>query len=624
MADNYDNLSRAELIGLLRKRDLSRRLGLVWERDEIEHERLLESELPLVELDEGLSRGEGPWANFLIEGDNFPALRLLRAAFKGGVKCIYIDPPYNTGNRDFVYNDRYLDPDNAFRHSTWLEFLYRRLSLARDLLREDGVLLVSINDENRAYIELLLAQVWPGGRRGSLAWRSRQGSNADQDCFLSLDHEHVLVWSGPEFRFKGFGKSYEMYSNPDNDPRGEWRSDNLTLGFSYLERPNLYYPLLDPATGVWYPANPDGVWRYASEARLKPGQSVQTKTMDEFVRIGQILFPSDQRIVEWKSMAELRRAIESGDVPKSGKTALLRGDLPDLGFWVGKKIGFGRPQFKRYKADLRNDNQPLSSWIAPKSEEGEGDEASIVSGTNQEGARELQNILGEKLFSYPKPPSLIRGLVDQCTGPGDIVLDFFAGSATTAQAVAELNARDEEAARKAGQAIPEGRRWIMVSSTEATTEEPEKNIARDVAARRLSALGLGFAYLRVRTRSEDALEQALGRGLESGLLEASLELILGGRIGAEASSGDSDAPPSAKIRWSEGVDFSLCVLADLDAAILDRLEAYSPPPGKTALVASFRPGPLRQRLGHRQDMRILALPDFLVSAITGRAPGRAT
>jgi len=153
MPDTYDHLTRDQLIGLLRKRDLSRRLGLVWERDEIEHERLLESELPLVELDAGLSRGAGPWKNLMIEGDNFPALRFLRAAYKGAVKCIYIDPPYNTGNRDFVYNDRYLDADNAYRHSTWLEFLYCRLVLARDLLRDDGVLLVSINDDNRAYLE---------------------------------------------------------------------------------------------------------------------------------------------------------------------------------------------------------------------------------------------------------------------------------------------------------------------------------------------------------------------------------------------------------------------------------------------------------------------------------------
>ena len=118
MSDNYENLARNELIGLLRSRDRARRLGLVWERDEIEHERALTDDLPLVELDAELSRGEGPWRNLLIEGDNFHALRFLRAAFKGSIKCIYIDPPYNTGNKDFIYNDHYMDPEDGFRHST--------------------------------------------------------------------------------------------------------------------------------------------------------------------------------------------------------------------------------------------------------------------------------------------------------------------------------------------------------------------------------------------------------------------------------------------------------------------------------------------------------------------------
>ena len=133
MSERYADLTRDQLIATPRRRDLSRRLGLVWERDEIEHERILTDDLPLLALDAGLSNGVGPWANLLIEGDNFHALRSLRAAFKGRFKCIYIDPPYNTGNKDFVYNDAYLDKDDAFRHSTWLEFLCRRLALVRDL-----------------------------------------------------------------------------------------------------------------------------------------------------------------------------------------------------------------------------------------------------------------------------------------------------------------------------------------------------------------------------------------------------------------------------------------------------------------------------------------------------------
>ncbi len=259
---------------------------------------------------------------------------------------------------------------------------------ASDLLTPDGMILVSINDENRARLELLLDEVFPGWRLGTMTWRTQQGSNADQQCFLSVDHEHVLVYGNAGFSFNGFSKSYEMYGNPDNDPRGDWRTSDLTLGFSYKERPNLYYPLLDQKTGITYPPNPDRVWVYASEARLKEGQTLQAKTMEAFIELGQIIFPAEQRVETWPTLDALLAAIDAGDVPKSGKTPLLRRDLPNLEFWVGKPVGFGRPKFKRYKADLRNQTQPLSSWITPSFEEGSYEaETSFVSSTNQEGAR---------------------------------------------------------------------------------------------------------------------------------------------------------------------------------------------------------------------------------------------
>lgn len=222
----------------------------------------------------------------------------------------------------------------------------------------------------------------------------------------------------------------------------------------------------------------------------------------------------------------------------------------------------------------------------------------------------MQELLKEKVFNYPKPPSLLRGLVDQSTGPGDIVLDFFAGSATTAQAVAELNERDAQVAREAGESVPERRRWIMVSSTEATEDEPDKNICRDVAARRLAALNLEYAYLRM--RSAPALFD--GRGLEESWLEPSLQLLLAALVGKPAKGG--------KLAWLEGEDSVVVYVRELSKALLDELEAYEPSAGKTAIIASFQPGPLKQRLGQKPDMRVLALPDFLVKnlASTGHKP----
>ena len=485
LLQQLDTLSAPELRRLLAEHLTRQKLGLYWERDAIAHDQALNADvvLPRVVPQYGHApEGCTAHRNLIIEGDNFDSLRLLRSTHAGKVRVIYIDPPYNTGNKDWVYNDKFVGANDRWRHSQWLEFLYQRLLLARDLLTSDGVILVSINDENRARLELLMDEVFPGRRLGSITWRTRQGSNADQACFLSVDHEHVLVYGNSAFAFNGFDKSYEMYSNTDNDPRGDWRIGDITLGFSFKERPNLYYPLTDPATGISYPCSPESVWRYATEARLKPGQRLQAKSMEEYIRLGQIVFPKNPRVETWHSMGELLQAIDANEVPRGGKSLLLRRDLPDLEWWVGKPVGFGRPQFKRYKADLRNQTQPLSSWVVPSFEEGtyEADE-SLVSATNQEGARQVAQIFGDRAFNYAKPASLIKGLLSQATGPGDIVLDFFAGSGTTGQAVLELNAEDN------GQ-----RRFILCSSTEATAKEPHKNLCRDVCAERLRRVIAGY------------------------------------------------------------------------------------------------------------------------------------
>lgn len=485
LLEQLQNLNAPQLRRLLVEHLTQQKLGLYWESNAIERDAALNANVVLPRLMPDFSHtpaGTSHHRNLIIEGDNFDSLRLLRATHAGKVRVIYIDPPYNTGNRDWVYNDKFVGANDRWRHSQWLEFLYQRLTLARELLTSDGVILVSINDENRDRLGLLMDEVFPGRRLGSITWRTRQGSNADQSCFLSVDHEHVLVYGNPGFSFNGFTKSYEMYSNSDNDPRGDWRTSDLTLGFSYKERPNLYYPLQDTTSEIWYPPNPERIWVYASEKRLKAGQTVQAKTMEEFARIGQILFPKDQRVMTWKTMDELLQAIDAGDVPRSGRSLILRRDLPNLEFWVGKPVGFGRPAFKRYKADLRNQTQPLSSWIVPSFEEGTYEaENSFVSATNQEGARQVAEVFGDRAFNYAKPSSLIKGLLSQATRPNDIVLDFFAGSGTTAYSLLELNAED------GGQ-----RRFILCSSTEATTKEPDKNLCRDVCAERLRRVMAGY------------------------------------------------------------------------------------------------------------------------------------
>lgn len=495
MQSKYGHLSKEELIAQLTKRDAERKLGLVWERDAIEHDRALNGDFVALSLVSDLSVGVAPYQNLVIEGDNFDALRYLSIAYRGRVKCIYIDPPYNTGSQDFIYNDRFVDKDDAWKHSKWLEFMYRRLILARDLLADDGVILVSINDENRSKLELLMDQAMPGMRIGSFVWRCRTGGNDTGGAFLSDNHEHILVYGGREFKFSGDEKSYSMYRY--EDAKGIFRLSDLSKAHDYKERPNTYYPLYDPETDIWYPCNPDNVWRFSSRDRLKPGQKTRSDCMEELIDKKLIWFPTNQRIEVYPTLEALYAAIDAGDVPKSVNSLILRRELPEIEDWVGKKIGFGRPAYKRYKETLKNENQPISSWLTPKSEAStvvEDGNMPIV-GTTEEGSKLLKDIMGNKAFPYPKPLSLVKNLIAQAVGVDGIVVDFFAGSGTTAHAVLELNKEDEES-----------RTFIMVSSTEATPDDPEKNICRDVCAQRIKNVingynggegtGGNFAYMR--------------------------------------------------------------------------------------------------------------------------------
>ncbi len=209
--------------------------------------------------------------------------------------------------------------------------------------------------------------------------------------------------------------------------------------------------------------------------------------MEQYIREGKVLFPepATERIETWNTKNELLAAIKCGDVPirPKNKTTLITADLPDLDFWVGRPVGFGRPWFKRHLNDLQSEVRPVSSWVRGSVEDETLDEFTIGlwaqrSGTGEHSANE---ILGFNAFPYPKPMSLIKGLLSQATKPNDTVLDFFAGSGTTGQAVLELNAEDNGS-----------RRFILCSSTEATAKEPDKNLCREVCAERLRRVMAGY------------------------------------------------------------------------------------------------------------------------------------
>jgi adenine-specific DNA-methyltransferase len=356
--------------------------------------------------------------NLIIEGDNLEVLKLLQKAYLGKVKMIYIDPPYNTGN-DFIYPDNYTESlqtyleytgqvDAAGRkfgtntedigrfHSRWLNMMYPRLYLARNLLKDDGVIFISIDDNENANLKKVCDDVFGEENFiGNFVWR-RRTSSALADKLISTDHEYVLAYQKLNYISLGIPKEYSSYSNPDNDPRGEWVPGDLTVGMTKDQRPNQYYPLVDPKTGRVYQANPNRVWGYIRES--------MAKLIDE----NRVIFPEDMS---------------------------------------------KRPMLKRLKSELKSNVNPASTWL---------DDV----GLNSAGTRELQQILGENIVIYPKPTSLLEVFVNVSVSKGEIVLDFFAGSGTTAQVVLEINKKDNG-----------NRKFILVQLPEPTDRKDYPTIA---------------------------------------------------------------------------------------------------------------------------------------------------
>lgn len=509
----YSHWTREQLIAELER--VSNEFGLRWDKRQADRTFEDEQHTSLVVLDHeaGLSAGAAPHQNLLIEGDNFDALRYLSVTHRGKVKCIYIDPPYNTGNSDFIYRDNFLDREAAFRHSKWLAFMSARLQLAKELLARDGVILVSIDDNEYHHLKMLMDQVFAGMYQATFVWKRRSGSNDAKGAFVSTDHEYVLCYAGKGFAFWGEKKAFENYKSADGDAE-PWMRDNLTKAHTYKDRPNTFYPLHNPESDIWYPCNPKTVWRFSSKTRLKPGQKLRAEPMEDLVLKNKILFPVSERTARFSTLDALKAAIRAGDAP-----AALRLDLYEtvaendayLSFFVGKALGYGSPGYKRHLSEVKRSEKPLSTWVLPSSEREKPDSEDVEFlrwGYTGEGTKLIQAMLGKKAFSYPKPLSLVKALLEQATRPGDLVLDFFGGSGTTGHAVLAINAENEG---------DEPRRFIVASSTEATNAEPDKNICRDVTAARLRAavegyqvrtkkgleqvegLGGGFAYLRARS-----------------------------------------------------------------------------------------------------------------------------
>lgn len=229
--------------------------------------------------------------NLMIEGDNLEVLKLLQKSYAGKVKLIYIDPPYNTG-KDFVYPDDYQDNIKNYLeltgqveggrkissnteasgrfHTDWLNLMYPRLKIARALLSDEGFIFISIDDGEAASLRRLCDEIF--GEENfvaQLVWKSRVSEDTRATTGVSTDHEYIVCYArGDNVALRGSEKDVEKFSNPDNDPRGPWRSADLTGLASKAARPNLHYDLIDPVTGTNYGCPPKG-WRYEKPTMLK-------------------------------------------------------------------------------------------------------------------------------------------------------------------------------------------------------------------------------------------------------------------------------------------------------------------------------------------------------------------
>lgn len=610
LLSQLDHLNTQELRRLLAEHLTRQKLGLYWERNAIEHDQALNANIVLPRpVSDWSHTPEGctEHRNLIIEGDNFDSLRLLRSTHAGKIRVIYIDPPYNTGEKDWVYNDSYVSSNDRWRHSQWLEFLYQRLTLARDLLTADGVILVSINDENRARLEMLMDEVFPKMRVGSFVWKCRSGGNDTKGALLSSNHEHVLVYGAEGFAFAGDSRDEGAYGNPDEDPRGDWANDNLVKAHNAKQRPEAYYHIRNPETDTYYLCDPDSVWRFSSISRpLK--KKLQSDPIETIIAEKRVLWPARDQTVTYNSVAEIKAALSAGTAPKQLKIYL---DLPQLHklatkdakiarlvsyiepieAWVGRKIGLGKPRYKRFRSQLLRDVTPLSSWLNPAAEREESDDdetLTLTVGATSEGTTQLKQITGNKDFPYPKPLSLIKGLLLQATKPGDIVLDFFAGSGTTAQAVLELNAEDKGL-----------RRFILCSSTEATSKEPNKNLCRDVCAERVRRVmqgygknyspGGSFAYLQL-----DKLDPA-DVALDAEPEHAATLLALRHAAAVPVAHTQSEIRIVAK-----GADWLLVLCPSVNAEVMENLCALPAQHGVARLVVyAPRPKTLAALLAER-------------------------
>lgn len=396
-------------LGEIEKELKAKKYGLVWEEHEEAVDLMMQTHIPVFTADESMEINGNPNSeqyNFLLEGDNLHSLRLLEKTHRGKIDVIYIDPPYNTGGKnDFRYDDCIVDENDTFQHSKWCSFISERLSLAKKLMSERGLIFISIDDNEYANLKLICDSIFGVSNFvATCVWQKIHSIKNDAK-YLSINHDYILIYAKniEKVSIQLLERTEEMdarYKNPDDDPRGPWQSGDLVAN---EVRTNGNYDVIGP-TGKVFNVPEGKHWVYSEE------------NMQALI--------ADNRI------------------------------------WFGKN-GTSFPRKKRFLSEVQSGRTPDTWW---KNEE---------VGHNQEGARDLKKIMGTVALNNPKPVRLINRVLRMASTPDSVILDFFAGSGTTGQAVMELNQQD------GGQ-----RKFILCTNN-------ENNICEEVTYQRLKTVITG-------------------------------------------------------------------------------------------------------------------------------------
>lgn len=418
--DGLTNEEKSELLKLLRSQ---KKYGLVWEDKPENAELRMVDEMPVLEEvpERAIISDDAEAPNHvLIEGDNLEALTALTYTHSGKIDVIYIDPPYNTGNKDFVYNDDYVGKEDCYRHSLWLSFMKRRLKIAKGLLTNRGVVVISIDDNEEARLKILCDEIFGENNHiATLPTIMNLKGNQDEFGFAGT-HEYTLVYCicHEECSLGQLPVEDEELDDWLSDEKGYYKKGaNLKstgINAPKEKRPNLYYPILVDINSKVVTTISEEEYSSLYDRKLKShDDSYIAELRDKYESMGYIfLLPvTNEKGMSWRwSWQKVKTTADEIIVNFNGSdVSLYKKQRPQLGDMPSKK--------------------PKSVFYRPEYSSGNG-------------KAELISVLGDSLFGYPKPLRLISDLLSITSSKDSTILDFFAGSGTTLHATMQLNAED--------------------------------------------------------------------------------------------------------------------------------------------------------------------------------------